>query len=391
MIRSIRPCVGQPTAALRAATTGHFCPFQQQAGICTAYTTRPFTRNSLAVNTRIHRPISALAPTSAPTVSHLVQSPLSTARDRPYSTHSNMAKEPTVHDVFERVTGTWQYVVADPSTSTAVIIDPVLDYDPATQAITTKTADALLALVKEHGYKIDRILETHAHADHITAASYLQHRLAREQGHRPSVGIGKRINQVQKRFAYGYGVAPKEFETVFDKFFDDDETFDIGEMKATAIHLPGHTPDHLGYKIGDNVFCGDSIFHADIGTARCDFPGGSSSDLFKSGRRLLSLPGHVKIWTGHDYPPEARGAPVPYMTVQQHREENKHVKDGVTEDEFVALRNERDAKLAAPRLLHQSLQMNIRAGKLPKRNDAGHRLLHVPLRMQVEEWESDPE
>ncbi|KAM6513619.1 hypothetical protein FALCPG4_016003 [Fusarium falciforme] len=240
-----------------------------------------------------------------------------------------MAQEPTVHDVFEKVTGTWQYIVADPSTSTAVIIDPVLDYDPATQAITTKAADGLLALVKEKGYKVERILETHAHADHLTAASYLRRRLTKDQGHRPLIGIGKRMDQVQNRFGKNYGVAAKEHEFIFDKYFDDDETFDIGNLKATAIHLPGHTPDHLGYKIGDNVFCGDSIFHADIGTARCDFPGGSANDLYNSGRKLLAFPGHVKIWTGHDYPPPERGAPAPYMTVQQHREQNKHLKDGV--------------------------------------------------------------
>ncbi|KAF4986990.1 hypothetical protein FDECE_15655 [Fusarium decemcellulare] len=294
--------------------------------------------------------------------------------------------EPTVHDLFEKVTGTWQYVVVDPSTLTAAIIDPVLDYDPVTQAVTTKTADAILSLVKDKGYKVERILETHAHADHLTAASYLQHRLTKEQGHKPLVGIGKRINQVQKRFGEGYGVPPEEYGVVFDTLFDDDETFNIGKLSATAIHLPGHTPDHLGYKIGDNVFCGDSLFHADIGTARCDFPGGSANQLFESGRKLLSMPGHTKIWTGHDYPSAARAAPVPWMTVQQHREMNKHVKDGITEDEFVALRNERDANLAAPRLLHQSLQVNIRAGQLPKPNEAGHRMLHLPLKMKVEEW-----
>jgi glyoxylase-like metal-dependent hydrolase (beta-lactamase superfamily II) len=158
--------------------------------------------------------------------------------------------QPTIHNVFENVTGTWQYIVADPSTSTAVIIDPVLNYDPATQAITTQSADALLSLVQENGYKISRILETHAHADHLTSSSYLQSRISQIQGHKPPIGIGKRIEQVQKLFSKRYGLTEDEYTNVFDILFDDDETFPIGTLTAKAIHLPGHTPDHLGYQIG---------------------------------------------------------------------------------------------------------------------------------------------
>ncbi|KAJ6190396.1 hypothetical protein N7519_000417 [Penicillium mononematosum] len=278
-----------------------------------------------------------------------------------------MSSEPVIHDVFEPTSGTWQYLIADPSTSTAVIIDPVLNYDPATQVVATHAADSLLFLIKEKGYKIDKILETHAHADHLTAASYLQKRLAQNQDHKPPICIGKRIEQVQKLFAERYGVPEEEYKGIFDKLFDDDETFAIGNLKGQAIHLPGHTPDHLGYKIGDNLFCGDSLFHVDIGTARCDFPGGNANDLFRSGRKLLSLSDHVKIWTGHDYPPQ----------------------DGVTpclgEEEFVALRKERDAGLAEPKLLHQSLQINIRAGRLPSPTKFGQRLLHLPLKLTEEE------
>jgi glyoxylase-like metal-dependent hydrolase (beta-lactamase superfamily II) len=152
--------------------------------------------------------------------------------------------------MFEPKTGTFQYVVVDPSTSTAVIIDPVLDYDPATQAVNTQSADALLALVKEKGYKVDMILETHAHADHLTASTYLQRLLAQRQTHKPPIGIGKRIGQVQKLFSERYEVPRREFEGIFDKLFDDDEKFHVGNLEATALHLPGHTPDHLGYKIG---------------------------------------------------------------------------------------------------------------------------------------------
>lgn len=169
-----------------------------------------------------------------------------------YSTASTISTEPVIHDVFEPTSGTWQYLIVDPSTSTAVIIDPVLNYDPATQAVTTQAADSLLSLIKGKGYKIDKILETHAHADHLSAASYLQKHLAQDQDHKPPICIGKRIEQVQKLFSERYGVPQEEYKAIFDRLFDDEETFTIGNLKGKAIHLPGHTPDHLGYMIGGN-------------------------------------------------------------------------------------------------------------------------------------------
>ncbi|KZL85296.1 metallo-beta-lactamase domain, partial [Colletotrichum incanum] len=303
-----------------------------------------------------------------------------------YSTAVFELPQPIIHDIFEPRTGTWQYIVADPITKAAVIIDPVLDYDRATQVITTSSADDLLSLIKRKGYTISRILETHAHADHLTAASYLQNRLAQKHGEMPSIGIGKRISQVQDLFGQIYGVTIEEREGVFDKLFEDDENFTIGNLRATALHLSGHTPDHLGYEIGANVFCGDSLFHVDIGTARCDFPGGSANNLFHSGRRLLSLPTHFKIWTGHDYPPTGRAYPVSWVTVGDHRKHNQHLKDGITESEFVARRRERDAKLGEPKLLHQSLQTNIRAGQLPKPTASGHRMLRLPMKLGGMHW-----
>ncbi|KAJ5225897.1 hypothetical protein N7468_007122 [Penicillium chermesinum] len=299
---------------------------------------------------------------------------------------ASATREPVIHHVFEAKTGTWQYIVADPSTHSAVIIDPVLDYDPATQEITTQAADGLLSLIKEKGYTVQRILETHAHADHLTAASYLQKKLSEAQGFKPPIGIGKRIGQVQNLFSRRYGIDKQEYDVVFDKLFEDDEEFSIGELTAKAIHLPGHTPDHLGYHIGNNVFCGDSLFHADIGTARCDFPGGNARDLFRSGQKLLALDEQVKIWPGHDYPPEPRGSPVPWMTVGDHKKQNKHLGEAISEEEFIAMREERDAKLAAPRLLHQSLQVNIRGGHLPQAGESGHRMLHLPLKLNGLEW-----
>ncbi|KAK4136091.1 Metallo-hydrolase/oxidoreductase [Trichocladium antarcticum] len=293
--------------------------------------------------------------------------------------------DPIIHSVFEPQTSTWQYIVADPATSRAVIIDPVLDYDNTTRTVSTSSADALIALARRHNYTISGILETHAHADHLTAAFYLQRRLA-AAGTRPLVGIGKRIGQVQSLFGKRYGIPSAEYDGVFDVLFEDDEGFEIGALKGTAIHLPGHTPDHMGYRIGDNVFCGDSLFHPTLGTARCDFPGGSASALYYTGRMLLSLPDNVRIWTGHDYPVEGERAPEPWATVAEHRAQNKHLRDGVTEKEFVEARMDRDRQLAAPRLVHESLQVNVRGGKLPEVDAGGIRSFKLPVKVEGEGW-----
>ncbi|KAI1035409.1 hypothetical protein LB504_005899 [Fusarium proliferatum] len=296
-----------------------------------------------------------------------------------FATTTTIMAEPTVHSLFEPVTGTWQYVVSDPNTKSAVIIDPVLDYDPVKAAVSTGSADAILKTVKDNGLKIEMILETHAHADHLTAASYLQSALARSQGSKPLIGIGKLIRQVQSLFGERYGIDPREYDTVFDKLWEDSDEFTIGTLTARAVHLPGHTPDHMGYHIGKNVFVGDSIFHVDIGSARADFPGGSAEAIFNSGRKLLALPEDTKIWVGHDYPPADRETPVPFATVKEHRENNKHLKDGTREHEFIEMRKKRDESLAAPRLIHPSLQVNIRGGRLPAPNPAGLKTIHLPV------------
>ncbi|KAJ4011015.1 hypothetical protein NW752_007448 [Fusarium irregulare] len=294
-------------------------------------------------------------------------------------------ENPVIHHLYESVTGTWQYIVADAETSCAVVIDPVLDFDPAKNIISTVSANKLLALINQMGYKVDMILETHAHADHPTAASYLQAMLSK-RGSRPNICIGGRIKQVQKLFGERYGIPPGEYEDVFDKLWDDDEQFKIGNLNAQVFHLPGHTPDHIGYKIADNIFVGDSIFHVDIGSARADFPGGSAQDIYQSGRKILALPGQTKIWVGHDYPPDGRHGPVPCVSVDEQRQENKHLKDNITEQDFIAMRKERDEKLAEPKLLHQSLQINIRGGKLPKATKDGDRFLHLPLGISGGPW-----
>lgn len=303
-----------------------------------------------------------------------------------------MAEEPQpiVHTIFEPKTSTWQYVVSDPETKDAVIIDSVLDYDPASNTIGNTTAEALLALISGHGYNIVAILETHAHADHLTAARYLQQALLRRGKPKAPICIGRLITQVQHTFAQKYGVDEREYNGVFDRLLDDGDELPIGRVTGRVLHLPGHTPDHVGYKIGANVFVGDSLFQADVGSARCDFPGGDAHALFRSiTAKLYALPPDYRIYVGHDYPPGGEGGraePCAFATVAEQRATNKHVRDGVDEAQFVAWRGERDATLAEPRLLHQSLQFNIRAGQLPATSEHGHRFLHVPLKVPDDVW-----
>ncbi|PWY70588.1 metallo-beta-lactamase superfamily protein [Aspergillus eucalypticola CBS 122712] len=296
--------------------------------------------------------------------------------------------EPIIHPIFEKRTSTWQYIVACPETHEAVIIDPVLDFDPSQLTVTTTSADELLYLATSKGYHITRILETHAHADHLTAAHYIQTKLHQLS---PKVPIctGHRIRQVQATFAQRYNIPPNDLETAFDHLFQDDETFQIGRITAQVLHLPGHTPDHSGYMIGSNVFTGDSIFNPDVGSARCDFPHGDARALYQTMRKLLALPEHVKLYTGHDYPPAVEGdsttnrAPKAFVTVKDQKEENKHVKEGTVEEEFVKWRQERDSALGEPRLLHPSLQVNVRGGRLPW-GDTGNRrraFLWMPVKV----------
>lgn len=197
-------------------------------------------------------------------------------------------------------------IVADPTTNEAAIIDPVLDFDAATNKITTGSADQLLKLTEQQCYTICHILETHVHADHLTASTYLQSQLIKKGGKRPSIYIGKRIGQVQSRFGGRYHVDLVEMQGAFDHTFEDEEVFSIGKLQAQVVHLPGHTPDHIGYVIGSNVFTGDSIFNPDVGSARCDFPRGSATTLFASMTKRLALPVDYRLFTGHDYPPDGR-------------------------------------------------------------------------------------
>jgi glyoxylase-like metal-dependent hydrolase (beta-lactamase superfamily II) len=273
---------------------------------------------------------------------------------------------PNVLTCFEPVTATCQYIISDPTTHEGVIIDSVLDFDLATNSINTASADALLDLVTQYKLTITKIMETHAHADHLTASYYLQGKLTQFGQVTPQISIGKRITQVQHNFAEKYNIPSAELENAFDHLWEDDEYFNIGALKCQVLYLPGHTPDHVGYKIESSIFVGDSLFNPDVGSARADFPGGSVTDLWASTQRLLAFPANFRLYTGHDYPPASRegGKPVPWTTVEQQSKENLHVKTGVKEEEFVSWRRERDAKLGEPRLLHQALPFNLRGGRL---------------------------
>ncbi|KAJ5215583.1 uncharacterized protein N7498_001990, partial [Penicillium cinerascens] len=273
---------------------------------------------------------------------------------------------PTIYGMFETKTGTWQYVIADTATTTAAIVDPVLDYDPVNQILTDRAANSLVIFIKETGLRVDKILETHIPEDHISAAPYLQRWLSCDQGYIPPVCLGCRVKEHQGAVNHNEKVVHREeYQGSCLKLLRDEETFNIGELVVTAVHLPGHSPHHLGYKIGDNVLCGDTILHPDIGTARCDLPGGNAHELFESCQRLLSLPDHVRIWPGHDSLPGGR-EPIAWMAVRDHKERNKHLRSGIGKEEFVALRGQEDAGLAKSKNLHQQLQISLRAGRSSK-------------------------
>lgn len=267
---------------------------------------------------------------------------------------------PLVTPFFDAVTGTFTYVVADPATRVAAVIDPVLDYDPVTRRTSSESAQQVLDHVQQHALRVRWILETHAHADHLTAAQWLKQ-------HFPQaiVGIGEEIRTVQASFKASLSLEP-DFATdgrQFDVLLKGGDRLALGNFQVEVIDTPGHTPDSVTYIIGDAVFVGDTIFAPRFGTARCDFPGGDATTLWGSMQRLLALPDHMKIYLCHDYPPEA-AQPQHLTDPASLREQNIHLKGGVTREQFVQMREARDATLKQPRLLEPSLRANIRAGEL---------------------------
>ncbi|WP_245004432.1 MBL fold metallo-hydrolase [Paraburkholderia sacchari] len=279
-----------------------------------------------------------------------------------------------VEPFFDPVTSTVTYVVHSGRGSACAIVDPVLDYDPKSGRTSTESADRVAAFVREHALSTQWLLETHAHADHLSAAPYLKQQLGGK------ISIGEHIRDVQGVFraVFNLGATLAADGSEFDHLFKDEERFEVGPLAARAMHVPGHTPADLAYQIGDAVFVGDTLFMPDVGSARCDFPGGDAHTLYRSVRRLLELPGETRLFMCHDYPPESRG-PCFETTVGDQRSANIHLHDGVTEEAFVQMRTARDRTLAMPNLILPSIQLNIRAGRMPEPEDNGVRYLKIPL------------
>jgi glyoxylase-like metal-dependent hydrolase (beta-lactamase superfamily II) len=283
-------------------------------------------------------------------------------------------RQAQVHGMFDPATWTVTYVVHAGVGSDCAIIDSVLDYDPKSGRTQQASADKVIEYVRAHDLKVQWILETHAHADHLSAAPYLRAQLGGK------IGIGSHITQVQKVFKSVFNLEPgfKQDGSQFDHLFQDGEPIPLGNLAGEVLFVPGHTPACAAYRFGDAVFVGDTLFMPDVGTARCDFPGGDARALYASARRLLSLPGETRLFMCHDYPPSDR--PVAFeTTVAAQRAKNIHVHDGVSEDEFVAMRTQRDATLDMPTLILPSVQVNIRAGELPPKEDNGVAYLKIPL------------
>lgn len=281
---------------------------------------------------------------------------------------------PQVQAFFDPATWTVSYVVFDTPGGHCALVDSVLDYDPKSGRTRTTSADQLIAFVRAQHLTVDWILETHAHADHLSAAPYLRKHLGGK------VTIGSQITQVQNVFKGIFHLEP-EFATdgrQFDHLLQDGETFAIGQLQAQALSVPGHTPACLAYQVGDAVFVGDTLFMPDVGTARCDFPGGNAHTLYQSIRKLLSLPPETRLFMCHDYPPAGREVQWE-TTVAEQRARNIHVHDGVSEADFVAMRTQRDATLEMPVLILPSVQVNIRAGELPPPEANGISYLKIPL------------
>ncbi len=283
--------------------------------------------------------------------------------------------KPIVQDFFDDATNTFSYVVSDPTSKKCAIIDSVLDYDPASATTTTTHADQIIKYVQREGLSVQWILETHVHADHMTASQYLKEQLGGQ------IAISNKIAVVQETFSAIYNLDIKYFNShqSFDYLFDDYEHFQIGELQAYNIPTPGHTPACLSYVIGDAVFVGDTLFMPDYGTARCDFPKGSASILFDSVQRLYELPEHTRVFLCHDYKPEGRDHYVCETDIKTQKTSNIHLKQDTPKQQFVEMRQQRDATLAMPKLILPSIQVNMDGGKFPEPEANGIRYLKLPF------------
>lgn len=283
--------------------------------------------------------------------------------------------QPVIEAFFDEPTNTVTYLVADPATGDAAVIDPVHDYDPASGEVDSASVDRVLASAEAHGWRIVMVLETHAHADHLSGAPLIKARTG------AWIGIGEHIRDVQKIFRPVFNLTDLKTDgSDFDRLFADGDRFALGELEVTVMHVPGHTPADIAYRVGDAAFVGDTLFMPDYGTARADFPGGDARTLYRSIRRLLSLPDETRLFLCHDYKAPGREDYRWETTVGAQRRDSVHVHDGVSEDAFVAMREARDATLAVPKLLLPSIQVNVRAGQLPEAEDNGVRYLRIPVK-----------
>ena len=285
------------------------------------------------------------------------------------------SQRPAVSGFFDKNTKTVSYVVHDPATGRAAVIDPVLDYEAASGRTSFGSAQLLLDHVQKHDLAVDWLIETHAHADHISAAPYLQQRLGGK------LAIGKHITQVQDVFGklFNAGSDFRHDGSQFDHLFADGARFAVGQLEAIALHVPGHTPADMAFIVGDAAFIGDTMFMPDYGTARADFPGGDARQLYRSIHRLLSLPDETRVFLCHDYKAPGRKDHMWETTIGRQRRENVHISGGVSEDAFVQMRNERDASLSMPTLILPSVQVNIRGGHLPAPEDNGVSYIKIPV------------
>ncbi|MES2492687.1 MAG: MBL fold metallo-hydrolase [Pseudomonadota bacterium] len=284
--------------------------------------------------------------------------------------------EPFVSSFFDDATFTVTYLVGDPATRQAAVIDPVLDFDPASGRISTRSADAVLDAARGGGWSVGLVLETHAHADHLSAAAYIKEKTA------AAIGIGAAVTEVQAVFARVFGIHDLRTDgSDFDLLLHDGDALPLGDLAIEVMHVPGHTAACVAYRVGDAVFVGDTIFMPDYGSARTDFPGGDARALYRSIRRIFELPPETRLFLCHDYKAPGRDHYAWETTVADQRARNIHVHDGISEDAFVAARTARDAGLPSPRLLLPSVQVNIRAGRLPPAEANGTHYLKIPLRL----------
>ena len=283
--------------------------------------------------------------------------------------------KPDVTAFFDEATYTVTFVVRDPQSDACAIVDSVLDFDYASGRTDTRSADRVIAHVRDNDLRVEWILETHVHADHLSAAPYIQQRVGGK------IGIGDRIMVVQDTFGkiFNEGTEFQRDGSQFDQLFQEGDTFEIGALKGCVLHTPGHTPACLTYVVGDAAFVGDTLFMPDFGTARCDFPGGSAEALYNSIQKILTLPDETRIFVAHDYKAPGRDEYAWETTVAEEKARNIHVGAGRTKDEFVQMRTERDATLAMPRLIIPSLQVNMRAGQMPPADEDGKTYLKVPV------------